>query len=85
MIRDAPAVIARHFPEAPALYARRGWSLPASIERIYDCSHAERLLGFRFGSDFGSILEALADDRQLPFAHDPSYVSPKVSRGSASC
>ncbi len=77
LIRDAPAVIARHFPDAAALYARRGWSLPRSIERIYDPARAERLLGFRFGSDFGSILNALADDRQLPFAHDPSYVSPK--------
>lgn len=77
LLRDAPAAIARHFPEAAAIYARRGWTLPASIERIYDPSRAERLLGFRFGSDFGSILKALADDRQLPFAHDPSYVSPK--------
>jgi len=29
LIADAPAVIARYFPEAAGLYAQRGWSLPA--------------------------------------------------------
>ena len=77
LIRDAPAVIARYFPEAAKLYARRGWRLPARIDRVYDPSKAERLLGFRCRTDFASILRALAEDAQLPFAHDPSYVSPK--------
>jgi len=29
LIRDAPAVITCRFPDAPGLYARAGWSLPA--------------------------------------------------------
>jgi UDP-glucose 4-epimerase len=74
---DAPAVIARHFPEAPALYARRGWSLPASIGRVYDASAIERDLGFRCETDFAAVLAALRDGAPLPFAHDPGYVSPK--------
>jgi len=77
LIRDAPAVIARHFPEAPALYAARGWSLPAFIDRVYDPSHAERGLGFRCRTDFAAVLDALRKGGRLPFAHDPSYVSPK--------
>lgn len=77
--RDARAVISRHFPEAPALYARRGWTLPASIGRVYDAGHAERRLGFRCRTDFAAVLEALREGRELPFAHDPSYVSPKES------
>jgi len=77
LIRDAPAVIARHFPDAPALYAARGWSLPAWIDRVYDPSRAERRLGFRCRTDFSSVLAALRSGGQLPFAHDPSYVSPK--------
>jgi nucleoside-diphosphate-sugar epimerase len=77
LLRDAPAVIARHFPDAAALYARAGWSLPGSIERVYDPSHAERRLGFRCRTDFATVLEALARGARLPFAHDPSYVSPK--------
>lgn len=81
LIRDAPAVISRHFPQAPELYARAGWSLPASIDRVYDPSKAERLLGFRCRTGFAAILEALERGEELPFAHDPSYVSPKERSG----
>jgi len=77
LIAEAPALIARHFPQAASLYAERGWSLPARIERIYDPSRAERRLGFRCKTDFGAVLRAMADGEELPFAHDPSYVSPK--------
>ncbi|MEA3011788.1 MAG: UDP-glucose 4-epimerase [Sphingomonadales bacterium] len=77
LLDDAPAVIARHFPEAPALYAPMGWSLPASIDRVYDPSRAERRMGFRCRTDFAAILQAIAGGGELPFAHDPSYVSPK--------
>jgi nucleoside-diphosphate-sugar epimerase len=83
---DAPAVIARHFPDAAELYARAGWSLPASIDRIYDPSRAERRLGFRCKTDFAAVLAALASGARLPFAHDPSYVSPKETiRGGGRC
>ena len=34
--RDAAGVVARYFPDAPALYSRRGWRLPESIGRVYD-------------------------------------------------
>lgn len=74
---DAPAVIARHFPDAAELYAGRGWSLPASIGRVYDASLIERELGFRCETDFAAILTALRKNSPLPFAHDPGYVSPK--------
>lgn len=73
---DALAVIARHFPQAAALYAARGWSLPASIGRVYDASRIERDLGFRCATDFAAILARMADGA-LPFAHDPLYVSPQ--------
>jgi nucleoside-diphosphate-sugar epimerase len=81
LLRDAPAVIARYFPDAPDLYARAGWSLPASLDRVYDPSRAERLLGFRCRTDFAALLHALENGEQLPFAHDPSYVSPKEPAG----
>lgn len=73
---DAPSVIARRFPEAADLYARAGWVLPDRIERVYDPSKAERLLGWRAGTDFAAILAALAQGRDLPFAHDPAWISP---------
>jgi nucleoside-diphosphate-sugar epimerase len=80
LIRDAPAAIARVFPDAADLYAARGWSLPAQIDRVYDPSRAERRLGFRCRTDFAAVLGALARGKRLPFAHDPSYVSPKEGR-----
>jgi UDP-glucose 4-epimerase len=75
--RDAAAVIARHFPDAPELFARRGWILPGSLGRVYDAGHAERRLGFRCRTSFAEVLAALREDRALPFVHDPSYFSPK--------
>ena len=83
LIRDAPAVIARHFPEARELYARAGWQLPDHIDRVYDPGRAERRLGFRCRTDFAAILAALEAGRQLPFAHDPTYVSPKEAGEAA--
>ena len=77
LVADAPAVIARYFPKAVELYARAGWTLPSHIDRVYDSSLAERELGFRCRTDFAAVLAALESGGQLPFAHDPSYVSPK--------
>jgi nucleoside-diphosphate-sugar epimerase len=74
---DAAGVITRYFPDAAALYARRGWTLPTSIGRVYDSGHAEQRLGFRCRTGFAEVLEALREDRALPFTHDPSYLSPK--------
>jgi UDP-glucose 4-epimerase len=70
--RAAADVIERHFPDAPALYARRGWRLPTSIGRVYDASRIQRMLGFRCATDFGCVLEALRTDDRLPFAHQPA-------------
>jgi nucleoside-diphosphate-sugar epimerase len=86
LVADAAAVVERHFPEAPALYARAGWTLPERIDRVYVPAAAEAALGFRARTDFASILEAIASGGQLPFVHDPSYVSPKERSGEkATC
>jgi len=75
--RNAAAVIARYFPDAPELYARRGWTLPTSLGRVYDAGRAERRIGFRCRTGFAEVLDALREDRELPFVHDPSYLPPK--------
>lgn len=82
LARDAPAVIARHFPGAAGLYARQGWRLPRAIDRVYDASLAARELGFVCETGFAQVLAALEAGAPLPFAHDPDYVSPK-ERGAA--
>lgn len=77
LIADAPDVIERHFPGAGAVYARRGWTLPRHIDRVYVAQKAERLLGFRCRTGFRQILEALDRGEDPPIDHDPAYVSPK--------
>jgi nucleoside-diphosphate-sugar epimerase len=73
---DAAGVIERYFPDAPRLYAQRGWLLPTSIGRVYDSSKARRVMGFQCATDFAKVLDALRMGDDLPFAHDPQYVSP---------
>ena len=82
---DARAVIARLFPDAAALYARRGWTLPAGIGRVYDAARIERDLGFRCSTDFATILEALRRGVAVPVDHDPDYTSPAQQKIVATC
>ncbi|MBA3942207.1 MAG: NAD-dependent epimerase/dehydratase [Sphingopyxis sp.] len=85
LARDARAVIARHYPDAAELYAAEGWVLPDVIDRVYDPSRAERRFGWRARTDFGSVLAALRNRSELPFAHDPAYTSPIVSQEREAC
>jgi UDP-glucose 4-epimerase len=59
LIADAPAVVARYFPEYPAIYRRRGWTMFGSIDRVYDSRRAEQQLGFRCRTGFREVLAAL--------------------------
>lgn len=74
---DAAAVVARHFPQAAELYARRGWVLPTSLGRVYDAGLAEKLLGFRCQTNFAALLDTLDRGDPLPFVHDSAYLSPQ--------
>jgi UDP-glucose 4-epimerase len=78
LMGDAAGVVARYFPDAPALYAARGWRLPERIGRVYDSRLAERAIGFRCETDFGRVLAALRSGGPLPFAHEPDYVPPQL-------
>jgi UDP-glucose 4-epimerase len=42
-------------------------------------------MGFRCRTDFRAVLDALASGGELPFAHDPAYVSPKEPGGDKRC
>ena len=59
LIRDAPAVVARYFPAYRDLYARKGWTMFASIDRVYDASLAREKLGFVCRTTFASVLDEL--------------------------
>jgi UDP-glucose 4-epimerase len=54
--RDAPAVVARHVPEYEAEYARRGWRMIPSIDRVYVNERARDELGWQPRFDFRRIL-----------------------------
>ena len=43
---DAPAVVERYFPDHREIYARLGWTMFQSIDRVYDASKAARRLSF---------------------------------------
>ena len=47
LIVDAPRVVARYFPDYPGLYARKGWTMFRSIDRVYDASRARDEAGVR--------------------------------------
>ncbi|HEX4293028.1 MAG TPA: NAD(P)-dependent oxidoreductase [Rhizomicrobium sp.] len=59
LMHDAPAVVARHFPDYPALYEKLGWTMFDKIDRVYDASHMQARLGFRCAVDFRATLDAL--------------------------
>ena len=71
--RDAAAVIQRLFPDAADLYRARGWVLPSTIGRVYDGRKFSQATGFEYQTSFGSILDALRGDGELPFTHDPAW------------
>ncbi len=60
LIADAPAVVAGYFPHYRAVYARLGWSMFDSIDRVYDASKATRGLGFTCRTGFAELLDRLA-------------------------
>jgi UDP-glucose 4-epimerase len=59
LIADAPAVVARYFPDYPRLYARKGWTMFSSIDRVYDPSRARERLGFVCKTSFADVLATL--------------------------
>lgn len=62
LIDDAPSVVARYFPDYQDIYARRGWTMFQSIDRVYDASHASRRLGFTCRTGFADVLARLGGD-----------------------
>jgi UDP-glucose 4-epimerase len=56
---DAPAVVQRYVPDYAAEYARRGWTMFESIDRVYDNARARAELGWRPRHDFARVVERL--------------------------
>ncbi|MDN5285352.1 MAG: hypothetical protein JWR38_1626 [Mucilaginibacter sp.] len=47
-LKHSPAdVILQYFPEAAAIYQRKNWIFPKSIDRVYICDKASQYLGYQ--------------------------------------
>lgn len=67
---DAPAVVQRLFPDYQTVYARRGWTMFDSIDRVYDNARARSELGWTPRYDFRHALDRVAagEDPRSPLA-----------------
>lgn len=57
--RDAPAVVRRRVPGHEAEYARRGWRMLPSIDRVYVNDRARAELGWQPRHDFQAVIDRL--------------------------
>ncbi|MBB6255020.1 NAD-dependent epimerase/dehydratase family protein [Nitrospirillum iridis] len=55
LAQDAAGLIRARLPRVAALFDRRGWPLPARLDRVYDATRAAALLGFRPRFDFSRL------------------------------
>ena len=67
---DATAVVARLFPEEAADYARWGWRLPPTLDRVYSNRRARDDLGWRPHYDFRAVVDLVrtTGDHRSPLA-----------------
>lgn len=67
---DAPRVVRRRIPEYEAEYARRGWKMFPSIERVYVNERARKELGWQPRYDFRYVLGRLSagEDPRSPLS-----------------
>ena len=57
--RDAAAVVRRHVPAYEAAYARLGWQMVPTIDRVYVNDRARRELGWQPRHDFAALVARL--------------------------
>jgi UDP-glucose 4-epimerase len=59
---EAPQVVRRYAPDYESEYARRGWTMPAGIDRVYANDKARTELGWRPRHDFHAVIARLKED-----------------------
>lgn len=67
--RDAPTVLRRRAPALVEAFAKRGWPLPPTIDRVYDSRQAQRDLGWQPIHGFDEVMamfEAGSDEVRAP-------------------
>ncbi|NIM58942.1 MAG: NAD-dependent epimerase/dehydratase family protein [Candidatus Aminicenantes bacterium] len=57
LFHEAPSVLLRHFPNINKLFAKKGWKLPKSIDRVYSIDKAKKILNYCPSFNFGTLLD----------------------------
>jgi nucleoside-diphosphate-sugar epimerase len=80
---DAAAVIRRRFPEVDRIWGARGWTLPTTLDRVYDNGRARRDLAWRPEIDFVRVMERVRDGQEVlgPLAATVGVKGYHVTRG----
>ena len=63
--RDAASVVSRRVPGWEASYARLGWRMAPSIDRVYDNARARADLGWQPRRDFAAVLARALDSGDI--------------------
>lgn len=62
---NAPAIVRKYFPDYGTEYARRGWTMTPSIDRVYVNERARRELGWQPRHDFAALLARMKVGQDL--------------------
>lgn len=62
LYQSADDIIAEYAPDVAAAFAKRGWTLPQSLDRVYDSSAAQQALDWQPKYGFNSVLAMLDDE-----------------------
>ncbi len=67
---NAPAVLARYFPDYARIFAARGWKMLPALDRVYVNERARSVLGWQPKYDFARALASVAagEDFRSPLA-----------------
>ncbi|MFU7527507.1 NAD-dependent epimerase/dehydratase family protein [Qipengyuania sp. ASV99] len=77
LAKDAPEVIRARAPALAAEFAKRGWDLPRSIDRVYSSARAQDRLGWRARQGWQEVL-AQADRDDLEVLPAGSHIARKA-------
>jgi len=57
LFHDAPGVLLRHFPNIEKAFAKKGWKLPKSIDRVYSIEKAKEFLDYCPQFNFDTLID----------------------------
>jgi nucleoside-diphosphate-sugar epimerase len=59
LFHDASKVLRHHFPDIDKLFAKKGWELPKSIDRVYSIDKARKIIDYSPSYNFNILIDML--------------------------